>query len=146
MRPRGTCNTRRSRRGFEGEGLTTPITQIADPAERDRRITEFGELWQHLFAQHVKTLSADEQRQFADGTQPSLRHAFAERAEPFAASLQDHLAALGFPARVVPGMYHLDRVVLSADLEADPRERRRELPWLFRGFEVKYNWPERFSF
>jgi hypothetical protein len=35
----------------------------------------------------------------------------------------------------------MDRIVLSADLDEDPRERQRELPWLFRGFEIKYNWP-----
>jgi hypothetical protein len=39
-------------------------------------------------------------------------------------------------------MYHRDRIVLSATLDEDPGERRPELPWLFRGFEVLYHWPQ----
>lgn len=127
---------------IEGEGLTkTPFFQIADPVERDRRITEYAELRDHLFAKHIKTLPREEQLQFAEGTHPSQSHRFADRAEPFVALLREHLAALGFPAEVCLGCYHLDRLVLSAHLDADPGERRSELPWLFRGFEIKYNWP-----
>ena len=126
---------------FKGEGLTVGVTRIADPTERDRRITEYGELRRHLFAKHVKTLSPDEQRQFENGTHPSQHHRFADLAEPFATSLRGHLASLGFGSKVCVGFYHFDRIVLSADLDADPGGRQRELPWLFRGFEIKYNWP-----
>jgi len=126
---------------FNGERLTEPVFKITDPAERDRRITEYGELRQHLFAKHIKTLSREEQREFKEGTHPSQSHRFADRAEPFVALLREHLATLGFPSKVCLGWYHMDRIVLSADLDEDPRERQRELPWLFRGFEIKYNWP-----
>jgi hypothetical protein len=126
---------------FVGERIASPLSQIADPAERDRRITEYGELRQHLFAEHIKALSAEEQRQFEAGTHPSQSHRFAEQAEPFACELRESLDRLGFPAEVVVGLYHLDRIVLSADLQANPGERESELPWLFKGFEVKYNWP-----
>jgi hypothetical protein len=126
---------------FEGEGLNTPIVKITDPVERDRRITEYGELRQHLFQKHIDTLSDDEQRQFTEGTHPSQSHLFAKRAEPFAAALAAYLAALGLPAKVSLGWYHLDRIVLAAELEVDPGARRSELPWLFRGFEIKYLWP-----
>jgi hypothetical protein len=126
---------------FEGEGLTEPIIKIADPVERDRRLTEYGELRRHLFAQHVKTLPAEEQREFEVGTHPSQSHRFADRAEQFVPLLREHLAYLGFTGRVDLGAYHLDRLILAANLDEDPGDRRRELPWLFRGFEVKYHWP-----
>ena len=51
---------------FKGEGLKEPVFKIADPVERDRRITEYGELRQHLFAKHTKTLSPEEQREFKE--------------------------------------------------------------------------------
>lgn len=127
---------------FKGEGLTQGVFAIADPVERDRRITEYGELRQHLFAKHVKTLSREERRQFKQGCHPSQSHRFAGRAEPFVSSLRKHLAGLGFGAKVCLGFYHMDRLVLSADLDADPGGRRSLLPWLFRGFEVKYDWPD----
>jgi hypothetical protein len=127
---------------FKGEGLTDPLFKIADPAERDRRITEYGELRQHLFALHIKTLTPQEQREIKEGAHPSQRHCFADRAEPFVALLQEHLASLGFQSKVLLGYYHLDRIVLSADLENDPSERQHELPRLFRGFEIKYYWPQ----
>jgi hypothetical protein len=117
------------------------VVKIPDPVERDRRITEYGELRQHLFAKHIKTLSRQERREFKQGTHPSQSHRFADRAEPFVALLREHLADLGFPGKVCLGWYHMDRIVLSADLDEDPGERQRELPWLFRGFEIKYNWP-----
>jgi hypothetical protein len=126
---------------LKGEGLTEPFSANADPVERDRRITEYGELRRHLFAKHIKTLSPEEQRQFDEGAHPSQSHRFADRAEPFVALLREHLASLGFRSNVSVGWYHFDRIVLSADLEADPGPRRSELPWLFRGFEIKYNWP-----
>jgi hypothetical protein len=126
---------------FKGEGLTKPISKISDPVERDRRITQYGELREHLFAKHLKTLSPDEQREFKEGTHPSQSHRFADRAEPFVALLVEHLASLGFPGEAFLGRYHMDRIVLAADLVKDPGERHPELPWLFRGFEIKYNWP-----
>jgi hypothetical protein len=126
---------------FKGEGLTEAAFKIADPVERDRRITEYGELRQHLFAKHIKTLSPEEQRQFEKGTHASQSHRFAEGAEPFVALLHKHLANLGFANKVCLGWYHMDRIVLSAELDADPGQRRSELPWIFRGFEIKYNWP-----
>src|SRR5262245_42541749 len=122
---------------IKGEGLAEPVFKIADPLERDRRIREYGELRQHLFAKHIKTLSQEEQRQFESGTHPSQSHQYAQRAEPFVALLQEHLARLGFPNRVHLGWYQMNRIVLSADLEADAGRRGAELPWLCRGFEVK---------
>jgi hypothetical protein len=126
---------------FEGERLTDPLFKTASPEERDRRIAEYAELRRHLFAKHIKTLSAEEQRQFEQGTHPSQSHRYAERAEPFAGVLQGYLEDLGFISDVCLGWYHMDRIVLTAALETDPGERRSQLPWLFRGFEVKYHWP-----
>jgi hypothetical protein len=126
---------------LEGEGLKDPFSENVDPGERDRRLNEYCELRQHLFAKHIKTLSRVERRELYQGTHPSQSHQFAERALPFVALLQEHLASLGFPSTVCLGAYHMERIVLSADLDTDPRDRKRELPWLFRGFEIKYHWP-----
>jgi len=122
---------------IEGEGITTSIIEIADPVERDRQITEYGELRQHLFAKHVETLSAEERSQFANGRHPSQSHSFADRAEPFVEALSNYLNELGFKAKVSLGWYHGDRIILYVDLEKDPQDRSRELPWLFRGFETR---------
>jgi hypothetical protein len=130
---------------LKGEGIKTSIIEIADPVERDRRITEYGELRQQSFAKHVETLSADERSQFADGTHPSQSHSFADRAEPFAEALSNYLNEMGYTAKVSLGWYHCDRIVLYVDLEKDPQDRSRELPWLFRGFETRYTWPQRFE-
>ena len=127
---------------FKGEGLTEPLIKITDPVERDRRITEYGELRRHLFAEHIKTLSPQEQREFKQGTHPSQSHRFAERAEPFIPLLNEHLMDLGFPANICLGFYHMDRIVLSADLHADPGERQSQLPWVYCGFEIKYGWQQ----
>lgn len=126
----------------KGEDLTESLPQIADPAERDRRFNEYCELRQHLFAKHIRTLSREERRAFQQGKHPSQSHRFADRAEPFVASLRKHLGSLGFASKVGLGWYHMDRIVLWAELDEDPGERQRELPWLFRGFEIKYRWPQ----
>lgn len=105
---------------FKGEGLTEPLIRIADPVEREYRIKQYADLRRHLFAKHIKTLSREEQRQFREGSHPSQQHRFAKRAEPFAALLQEHLTSLGIPSVVCLGLYHMDRIILRADLPGDP--------------------------
>jgi hypothetical protein len=126
---------------YKGEGISGSLFQIADPEEQDRRLNEYAELRQHLFRKHLATLSSEEQRQFDEGAHPSQDWDYADAAKPFCPRLREHLAQLGFNAEVNLGFYHFERIVLCADLEADPGERRSTLPWLFRGFEVKYLWP-----
>ena len=129
-------------RWLDQEGLIEPFAAADDATERHRRIMEYGDLRQRLWAKHIKTLSREEQGQFRDGTHPSQSHRFSERAQPVVRLLEEHLATLGLAANVCPGFYHLDRIVLSAELDSDPKERRSDLPWLFCGYEVKYNWPQ----
>ncbi len=46
---------------------------------------------------------------------------------------------LGIHAVVKLGYYHMDRIVLSTDLPPSATtDDIKLLPWLFRGFEVKY--------
>lgn len=124
-----------------GESIEVPIWTISDPIERDRRITEYGELRRHLFAQHVATLTAEEQRRLSSRTHPSQSHEFADRASPFCELLQIHLAGDGVLADVSVGVYHGDRIVLCADLLDDPKRRSTVLPCWFHAFEVKYSLP-----
>ena len=106
-----------------------------------RNVEAYGDFRERIWKKHAKTLSAKERRQFREGTHPSQSHEFQERVGPFLESLREHLANKGMSAKVSVGFYHMDRIVLSVDLEIDPEERRGELPWLYRGFEVKYSWP-----
>lgn len=124
---------------FKAEGLVGPLVNIADEAERERRIHEFGELKRFLFAKHLATLTPEERRQFEKGDHPSQTHSFADRAKPVAEEFRRELQQFGVVARVDLGWYHLDRIVLSVALAENPTaEEYEQLPQFFRGFEAKY--------
>jgi len=124
---------------MKGENVPPKFISIADDELRNKYVTQYGELRRHLFAKHLATLTPEEQAQFEKGDHPSLRHAFADRAKPFAEEFQQELRRLGFVARVELGWYHLDRIVLTAYLAKKPTpEENDRLPWLFRDFEAKY--------
>lgn len=100
---------------------------------------EYGELERFLFAKHVASLTEAEQQEYQAGTHPSQSHSFRDRAQPIAQQLQEELARRGYPAKVEIGFYHLDRIILYAELSRWPSEE--EWPswlWFFRGFQVKY--------
>jgi hypothetical protein len=49
------------------------------------------------------------------------------------------LAQRGYAAKVEIGFYHIDRLILYAELARSPTEEEwPSWPWFFRGFEVKY--------
>ena len=121
--------------------LPVPLLEITDTAEQDRRFEELEELKQHLWKEHVGTLTAEERASFDDGSHVSLSHRFSERAQPIADEFVEALRQRGIRSAVRVGAYHGDRLVLSAELEARPANDEDDLPWLFRGFEVKYSWP-----
>lgn len=124
---------------LKAEGLTGFLVNIADPAERDRRMREYGELQRYLFARHLETLSDEEYRDYQAGTHPSQAHRFSARAEPIARQLREVLAGRGYVTEVKVGFYHMDRIVLSAELPQWPSEDEwLTWPRFFRGFEVKY--------
>ena len=127
---------------MEGEGVPH-LKNVADPRLRDKYTQQYNELRLHLYEKHIATLTVEEQDQFAKGTHPSQSHRFADRAKPFAAELQRLLETKGLTCTVEVGFQQMDRIVLSVDLPGDPGQRRNELPWLFRGFEVKYSRPPR---
>ncbi len=64
---------------FEAEGLTGPLSQIADEAEREGRLHEYGELKRFLFAKHLASLPEAEQQEYQAGTHPSQSHRFRDR-------------------------------------------------------------------
>src|ERR1700677_4018593 len=125
----------------DGEGLPKNWTTHSDLSQRELWWQQFAELKQHLWSRHIATLSDEEQAEFKTRTHPSLSHEFSERAQPFTILLKDELARLGYNAQVRLGAYHGDRIVLSAKLDRMPPGGSRGVPWLFRGFEVKYGFP-----
>lgn len=124
---------------FKAEGLPSPLSDIEDEAERERRLHEYGELKRFLFAKHLASLPEAEQQEYRAGSHPSQRHLFRDRAQPTVRLLQDELASRGCTAEVELGYYHLDRIILHAKLSRWPNEEEwPSWPWFFRGFEVIY--------
>ncbi len=124
---------------FAAEGLIGPLTDIADEVERERRSREYGELERFLFAKHLASLPEAECQEYRAGTHPSQSHHFRDRAEPFARQLQEELTRRGYAADVEVTFYHLDRIVLCAELSRWPGEEEwSSWPWFFRGFQVMY--------
>lgn len=121
----------------KGAGLPDDWTNHPDKALRDLWWKHFAELKQHLWQNHLLTLTHEEQQQFKDGTHPSLRHEYAERALPFCKLLEADLARNGLTSVVKLGYYHMDRIVLSAYFSELPSGGLPGSPWLFHGFEVK---------
>jgi hypothetical protein len=118
-------------------GLPDDWTKHPDSAQRDRWWQQYGEVKQQMWKRHLATLSDEEQKQFEDGSHPSLSHDRADLARPFCAMLKADLARRGLEAVVKIGFYHMDRIVLSAYFAERPPEGFPGSPWLFRGFEVK---------
>lgn len=127
----------------EGEHLPKDWTKHPN---RDQWFKEYGELKQHLWQKHFATLNEAEQQEFKTGTHPSLSHKFCERAQPFTEVLREALVREGYGAEVSLIYYHMDRIILWAKLDRTPPVRLRGvpqgLPWLFRGFEVRYSFPD----
>ena len=121
------------------EGLTGPLSNIEDEAERVRRMREYGELERFLFAKHLASLPEAEQQEYRAGTHPSHSHRFRDRAQPIAQELQEELARRGYAAKAEVTFYHLDRIVLYAELARLPSEDEwPSWPWFFRGFQVMF--------
>jgi hypothetical protein len=105
------------------------------------RIAIFAKRRRRAFDRHLRTLSPGERRSLATGSHPSQNPENAIAAVPMASLLQEDLLRRGIAARVTVALYHADRLVLSADVSQAP-QRRRKLPYFFRGYEVKYHWPQ----
>jgi hypothetical protein len=126
----------------EGEHLPKDWTKHTYIAQRKLWWNQFAELKQHLWTCHLTSLSEVEQQEFKNGTHPSLSHEFSDRAKPFIIELQNELARFGYKAEVMLVYYHLNRIILGATLDKTPPGRSRGVPWLFRGFEVQYRFPD----
>jgi hypothetical protein len=124
-------------RWARAEGVTLPLTRIADPADRRRRQRESLELWRYLFVNHLTGLPEDEQLAFREGRHPSQSHDWSEAAEPVAEQLRGELAARGIVVEVSVARYLDGRTVLDVPLPEWPLEGQ----WpddlsFFRGYEV----------
>jgi hypothetical protein len=124
---------------FEGEGISTPIMQIKDEARRSKYLEQLGELRQHLFDRHLKTLAREEQDLFHQGTHPSQNHAFKEAAKPYVEALRKDLSEADDVLDVRLGFLQGNRIGLEVVLKQTPSfEERIRKPWLYHGFEVRY--------
>jgi hypothetical protein len=127
----------------DGEHVPHGFINLEDPVERDRFIRQYGELRQHLFWKHARTLSAPERRRIKQGKHPSRSHAFAAEAEPYAEDFRLELAKCGHACQVEVGFYHWDRIVLMVDFDRQPNDDVLEaIPSFFHGFEIKYGWSD----
>lgn len=101
-------------------------------------IEEYGLLKKQLWNAHILTLSELERSEFQNGTHPSLSHSRADRALAIVPLIQQYLLSREIHADVKIGFYHMDRIVFSAYIDADPEILGDSLPWLFRGYEIFY--------
>src|SRR5262249_3587369 len=124
---------------FKAEGLTGPLSNIADEAERERRLREDGGLGRVLFARDLAWRPEAGEQEDRARAHPRHSHRSRDRAEPTAQQLQEELASRGYATKVEIGFYHLDRIVLSARPSRWPGEEEWPTwPWFFRGFQVMY--------
>lgn len=126
---------------YEGMRKLRPERSRPEASDADRE-AYFADLkrWKHkVWSKHLRTLSRAARAQFRTQTHPSQSHDFETRAIPYTVRLREYLESHGFVADVQLGYYHLGRFVLSVDLRGeDPDAHTTVLPWLFEGFEVKY--------
>lgn len=123
----------------QGEGVPDKFITHKNPVRRDRWIMQYGELRRHLYQKHIKSLDTDEQQLIAENRHPSQSHRFADNALPYLDSLKQELDLIGLVYNSVElGMYHMDRIILSVDLDPVQQADPAGWPWLHRGFEVKY--------
>src|SRR5688572_25733446 len=105
------------REWINAESIPTPIGEIADPHLRDKHMAQFVVLRNHLFAQHLSTLSSEEQLQYQNGVHPSLSWRFKDRAEVYAQMFDAYLRQFGFTVQKVDITYwHGDELFLTARL------------------------------
>ena len=132
---------------MDKEKIPSGFFQIEDEQLRNKYIAEYGELRQHLFDRHIKTLSEEEQELFAKGEHPSQSHRYEEKAKPCAEELQEELSGLGFVEKVSIGYYHMDRIVFSVDINREiSTEEYKMIPWLYKGFETKVGFAQQSSY
>lgn len=119
----------------EGENIHGPI---ADEKLQSKYMDQLGELRQHLFNKHLKTLSESEREQLEAGSHPSQSHQKTGAALEFAKLLHSALLQNGLEVEVRHGCYHLDRVILSvfADEKISKTALAKIVPQFFRGYEV----------
>ena len=122
-----------------GENVPERFVYHPDPNQRDRYIAQYGELRQHLFDKHIKTLSRADQELLEQGCHPSQSHDLSAEAECYVDKLHMRLQELGCHAIDIRlGFYHCDRIILSVVLADSDAAKIESLPWLFAGFEIKY--------
>jgi hypothetical protein len=124
---------------MKGERIPADFVNIADDAERDRVIRQFGELRQHLFGEHVRTLPPVERSLLSANRHASQSHDRTKEAERYAERLREHLGGLPFIKAVGLGAYHGDRLVLVVEISPEARQAEVEshIPAFFFGFEVR---------
>lgn len=125
-------------------GIQENFQMIGDHQERNRQIKKFENFRHEAFKSHLSTLSREEQKAFHDNRHPSQNHSLKEEAEKVVEILKEELQAFDFIESVDLGLYHRNRLIIKIEIskEADFETVFKELPWLYKGYEVKLSQAE----
>jgi hypothetical protein len=121
-----------------GEKIPSPFTAIRDRKRFDEVMNQYGELRQHLYEEHLKTLTTEQQIRIQSGKHPSQDHRLGQAALPHAQALAEKLKHLQFVATVGVGTYHGNRNVLDVFVDGVDllNPQLLGIPDFFEGFEV----------
>ena len=125
-------------------GIQENFQRINDHQERNSQIKKYESFRHEAFKSHLKTLSREVQNAFKENRHPSQNHALKEEAGQVVEDLKRELQAFDFIESVDLGLYHRNRLILKVEItkESDFEQVFKDLPWLYKGYEVKLSQAE----
>jgi len=100
-------------------------------------VTQYCELRQHLFDQHLKTLPDEIQKQLKSGQHPSQSHSKIKQAEPVLQRLKDLLSGLDFIKEVSIKNAQMNMVQFNVFTNNEPTlEQAEMIPEYFEGYII----------
>ena len=104
---------------------------------------QYGELRQHLFDKHIKTLPDEIQKQLKSGRHPSQSHSKIKQTEPVLQRLKDIVAGLDFIKDVSIKKAQMDLVQFNVILKNEPTLEQAEMvPEYLEGYVVNLVWSQ----
>jgi hypothetical protein len=104
-------------------------------------ISQYCELRQHLFDNHIKTLPDEIQKQLKSGQHPSQSHSKIMQAEPVLQRLKDTLAGLDFVKDVSIKNAQMDLLQFNVILKNEPTlEQAEMIPEYLEGYVINMVW------
>jgi hypothetical protein len=104
-------------------------------------MTQYCELRQHLFDNHIKTLPDEIQKQLKCRQHPSQSHSKIKQAEPVLQRLKNNLAGLDFIKDVSIKNAQMDLVQFNVILKNEPTlEQAEMIPEYWEGYIINMVW------